>query len=83
MESPSDLGIGRAFYSGIVGASILSLPAILTKSASELAFIFDMTFPRCALTVISLMLNSPPTCLFKSPATTSCMTRRSRCVRDA
>ena len=32
---------------------------MVTRSASELAFIFRMTWPRCALTVISLMPSSP------------------------
>src|SRR5574337_963784 len=41
-----------------------SLPAILTRSGREPAFIFCITLPRCALTVISLMPSSPPICLF-------------------
>jgi pimeloyl-ACP methyl ester carboxylesterase len=34
-----------------------------TRSARESAFIFRITLPRCAFTVISLP-SSPPTCLF-------------------
>ena len=41
-----------------------SLAALFTKSARELAFIFRITLPRCAFTVISLMPSSPATCLF-------------------
>ena len=47
-----------------------SLAVIFTKSATELAFIFCITWPRCAFTVISVMPSSPPTCLFNSPETT-------------
>ena len=39
-----------------------------TRSASERAFIFSITRPRCAFTVISLIPSSPPTCLFRRPA---------------
>jgi hypothetical protein len=39
--------------------------AILTRSAKDSAFIFCITWPRCAFTVISLMPRSAPTCLFK------------------
>jgi two-component sensor histidine kinase len=49
----------------------------------ESAFILRITWPRCALTVISLMPSSPPTCLFSSPDTTSAITSRSRDVSDA
>jgi hypothetical protein len=37
---------------------------MVTRSASESAFIFRITLPRCAFTVISLMPSLPPTCLF-------------------
>ena len=47
-----------------------SLAAIFTRSARESAFIFRITLPRCAFTVISLMPSSPPTSLFNSPETT-------------
>src|SRR5258708_2622787 len=60
-----------------------SLAAIFTNSARESAFIFCITLPRCAFTVISLMPSSPPTCLFNRPETTSAITCRSRCVSDA
>src|SRR2546423_11728474 len=60
-----------------------SLAAILTRSAREPAFIFRITFPRCALTVISLMPSSAPTCLFNSPETTHAITSRSRGLKDA
>jgi len=50
-----------------------SRPAIFTKSAKEWAFIFCITLPRCAFTVISLMPSSLPTCLFNRPATTKAM----------
>jgi len=52
--------------------------AIVTNSGSESAFIFRITWPLWALTVISLMPSSPPTCLFNSPETTSAITSRSR-----
>src|SRR5580698_6452049 len=48
--------------------------AILTRSANDSAFIFCMTRPRCALTVISLIPNSPATCLLSMPVTTRVMT---------
>ena len=54
-----------------------------TSAGSESAFIFRMTWPRCAFTVISLMPSSPPTCLFKRPEATRTMTSRSRGVRAA
>src|SRR6266481_7398730 len=60
-----------------------SLAAIFTKSARESAFIFRITLPRCAFTVISLMLSSPPTCLFNRPRTTNAMTCRSRRLSEA
>jgi len=44
-----------------------SFAAIFTRSARESAFIFRITLPRCAFTVISLMPSSPPTCLFNRP----------------
>jgi hypothetical protein len=47
----------------------LSFAAIFTRSARESAFIFCITLPRCAFTVISLMPSSPPTCLFNRPET--------------
>lgn len=46
---------------------------MLTRAGRELAFIFRFTFPLCALTVISLMPSSPPTCLFSRPDTKSLM----------
>ena len=46
--------------------------------ASERACILRIIFPRCALTVISLIPSSAPTCLFSRPATTSAITSRSR-----
>jgi hypothetical protein len=39
---------------------------MFTRSASEPAFIFRITLPRCAFTVISLMPSSPH--LFVQPA---------------
>ena len=54
-----------------------------TNSANDVAFIFRITLPRCAFTVISLMPSSPPTCLFSSPETTSAITSRSREVSDS
>src|SRR5260370_18463329 len=44
------------------------------RSANESAFIFRITLPRCAFTVISLMPSSPPACLFSKPATTNVIT---------
>jgi len=43
---------------------------MVTRFRSELAFIFRITWPLRAFTVISLMPSSPPTCLFKSPRVT-------------
>jgi len=60
-----------------------SLAAIVTKSTRESAFIFRITWPRCAFTVISLMPSSPPTCLFNSPETTNAVTSRSRRLSEA
>src|SRR6266851_944595 len=60
-----------------------SLASIFTRSARESAFIFRITLPRCAFTVISLMPSSPPTCLFSKPETTNAMTSRSRRLREA
>ena len=60
-----------------------SFAAIFTRSARESAFIFRITWPRWAFTVISLMPSSPPICLFNRPDTTNAMTSRSRWVRDA
>jgi hypothetical protein len=40
-----------------------------TNWARDPAFIFCITWPRCAFTVISLMPSSPPTCFFNRPAT--------------
>jgi hypothetical protein len=54
---------------------------MLTNSARDSAFIFRIMLPRCALTVISLILSSLPTCLFGMPATTNVITSRSRAVR--
>src|ERR1700734_2965019 len=59
-----------------------SFPAILTRSAIESAFIFSMTLPRCAFTVISVMPSSLPTSLFGLPAATKAITWRSRPVSD-
>ena len=39
-----------------------SFAAIVTKAARESAFIFRITLPRCAFTVISLMPSSNSTC---------------------
>jgi hypothetical protein len=41
-----------------------SFAPIFTRSASESACIFRMRLPRCIFTVISLILSSPPICLF-------------------
>ncbi len=41
------------------------LAAILTRSAKESAFIFCITCPLCAFTVISLMPSSAPACLLE------------------
>jgi len=57
--------------------------AMFTRCGSELALIFLIMLPRCAFTVISLMSSSAAICLFKSPATTSAITSRSRRVSDA
>ena len=54
-----------------------SRAAMFTRFANEFAFIFCMTLPRCAFTVISLMPSSPPTCLFSRPDATN-VTSRSR-----
>ena len=56
---------------------------MFTSAGRESAFIFLITWPRWALTVISLIPSSPATCLFRRPETTSTMTSRSRAVSDA
>ncbi len=57
---------------------------MFTNAGSDAAFILRITWPRWAFTVISLIPSSPPTCLFKSPETTSShdftLARRERCV---
>ena len=58
-------------------------PQYSPRSAKEPAFIFRITWPRCAFTVISLMPSSKPTCLFSRPRTTNAMTSRSRGLNDA
>src|ERR1700724_1551807 len=50
------------------------LAVIFAKSAKELPFIFCITTPLCALTVLSVMPSSSATCLFYRPETTSLMT---------
>src|SRR5579864_354127 len=60
-----------------------SFAATLTSSARESTFIFRITLPRCALTVISLIPSSPPTCLFNKPDTTRAITCCSRAVSEA
>lgn len=40
---------------------------MFTKLGNDAAFILRITLPRCALTVISLMSSSLPTCLFNIP----------------
>jgi hypothetical protein len=55
--------------------------AMLTNSARDSASIFRIMLPRCALTVISLIPSSLPTCLFGKPTTTDAITSRSRAVR--
>src|SRR5467141_2726361 len=55
---------------------------ILTRSASERACIFFITWPRCTLTVISLVPSSAAACLLSNPATTRPITACSRGVRD-
>jgi hypothetical protein len=56
---------------------------MVTSSGRESAFILRIIWPRCALTVISLMPSSPPTCLSDRPETTNAITSRSRGVSDA
>ena len=82
--APLDKGIGafaeptRLRGQHFIVGSTRSLEAIRTRSHSESAFILRMSLPRCALTVISLMPNSPPTCLFIRPEMTRAITSRSR-----
>src|ERR1700722_14752997 len=71
------------YAAGIAAGAGRSLAAIFTRSARESAFIFCITLPRCAFTVISLIPSSPPTCLFSRPETTNAITCRSRWVSDA
>ena len=54
---------------------------MLTNSARDSTFIFRIMLPRCALTVISLIPSSLPTCLLGKPATTNAITSRSRGLR--
>ena len=62
---------------GVTHAS-RSFAAIEARWTRDSAFIFCITLPRCAFTVISLMPNSHATCLFSRPETTSAITSRSR-----
>jgi hypothetical protein len=48
---------------GFVAGVRPNLTAIFTMSARESAFIFSITLPRCAFTVISLIPSFNPTCL--------------------
>src|ERR1039458_6910417 len=57
--------------STLLGREMRSLEAMLTSSARDSAFIFFITLPLCAFTVISLMSSSFPTCLFNMPETTN------------
>jgi len=57
--------------------------AIFTKSASDLAPIFRVAWPRCTFTVISVTPISAATCLFNSPPVTHAMTSCSRGVRES
>src|SRR4029077_16311755 len=71
-------------YAAVIAAGAgRSFAAIFTNSARESAFIFCITLPRCAFTVISLIPSSPPTCLFSRPETTNAITCRSRWESDA
>ena len=56
---------------------------MVTRSGSESAFILRMTWPLCALTVISTDAELAADLLFNSPETTSAITSRSRGVSDA
>ena len=56
---------------------------MFTKSARDSALIFCMIRRRCALTVISLNLNSPATCLSSIPLTTGFINCCSRWESDA
>jgi hypothetical protein len=86
-EEPSD-GSQNALKNYLANAEAIpdgrgkrSRAAMLTNSARDSAFIFRIRLPRCAFTVISLIPNSPPTCLFGKPTTTNAITSRSRAVR--
>ena len=70
-ESDVEYGCQAAAIAAGAGRSLV---AIITKSAREPAFIFCITLPRCAFTVISLIPSSPPICLFKRPETTKAIT---------
>jgi Ca2+:H+ antiporter len=76
--SPDDLLGVRLYGDRSIGSAVAeersSFAAILTRSASDLAFILRITFPRCAFTVISLSPRSPATCLFSNPLTTNAIT---------
>src|SRR5262245_31255660 len=68
---------------GFLAGASPSLTAIFTRSASESAFIFCMTLPRWAFTVISVMPSFNPICLFSIPATTQRRISCSRGVSDS
>src|SRR5579862_6420807 len=81
-DSTNNYDDGR--YAAVIAAGARrSLAAIFTRSARESAFIFCITLPRCAFTVISLIPSSPATCLFNRPETTNNITCLSRCDSDA
>ena len=78
-SSPITNGAYRRYAAVVAAGAGRSLAAIFTRSARESAFIFCITLPRCAFTVISLMPSSPPACLFNRPEATNNITCRSRC----
>ena len=70
-------------YARRVEAARGSIFYLCERSASDPAFIFSITRPRCTFTVTSLVPSSPATCLLSSPETTRAMTSRSRGVNDS
>src|SRR6516162_4789612 len=66
---------------GTNGALYRTLAIIMTSSARELASIFSITCPRCALTVRIVIPNSYAICLLGRPETTRSKTSCSRGVK--
>src|SRR6266568_3882640 len=75
------------FYDNLVwgdpAGMIEIVSAMRSNSTTDSARILCMAWPRCILTVTSVVPNSLAICLFNIPAITNCITSRSRGVRES